>query len=149
MEKRINKLHAKMKEKEIEAFFVTSKKNVRYLTGFTGTFGRLLITKNDNIFITDFRYIDQAEAQTEACRIEVINSNIVEGIGELLKKSGVRELAFESDHTTYSEFQKYREKFPVDRMIPQKNMVEELRVIKEASEVELIKKAVEISDRYF
>ncbi len=149
MEKRINKLHAKMKEKEIEAFFVTSKKNVRYLTGFTGTFGRLLITKNDNIFITDFRYIDQAEAQTEACRIEVINSNIVEGIGELLKKSGVRELAFESDHTTYSEFQKYREKFPVDRMIPQKNMVEELRVIKEASEVELIKKAVEISDRSF
>ncbi|RCW86018.1 Xaa-Pro aminopeptidase [Halanaerobium sp. DL-01] len=149
MEKRINKLRSKMKEKEIEAFFITSRKNVRYLTGFTGTAGRLLITKNDNIFITDSRYTEQAEAQTEACRIEVINSRVVEGIGKLLKKSDVDELAFESEHTTYSEFQEYREKFPIGKLIPQKNIVEKLRTIKEASEVELIKKAVEISDRAF
>ncbi|MGM0603323.1 MAG: M24 family metallopeptidase [Bacillota bacterium] len=149
MEKRINKLRKKMKEKGIESFFVTSRKNVRYLTGFTGTAGRLLITEKDNIFITDFRYTDQAEEQTEACRIEVINSKVLEGIGELLKKQDVKELGFESEHTTYKEFQNYREKFPVKKLIPEEDFVEELRIIKEESEVELIKKAVAISDKAF
>lgn len=149
MEKRINKLRDKLKEKKIEAFLVTKKENVRYLSGFTGTAGKLLITQNDSIFITDFRYLDQAEEQTDGCVIEEISSNFIEGFSELLKRKKIRNLSFESQDVNFKMYQELKEKLELDSLNPVESVVENLRMIKDSAEVEQIKKAVEIADQGF
>ncbi len=149
MEKRINKLKEKLKEKNIESFLVTKKENVRYLSRFTGTAGKLLITQNDSIFITDFRYLDQAEAQTDGCVIEEISSNFINGFAELLKRKNIKNLSFESQDLNFKMYQKLKENLDLDSLNPEEDLVEELRMIKDQSEIEKIKKAVEIADQGF
>jgi len=149
MKKRITKLKEKMKENNIEALLVTKKENVRYLSQFTGTAGKLLITQKDSIFITDFRYLDQAEEQTDGCVIEEISSNFIEGFSELLKRKKIKSLSFESQDLNFKMYQKLKEKLDLDSLNPLESFVEKLRMIKEQSEVEKIKKAVEIADRGF
>jgi Xaa-Pro aminopeptidase len=149
MGKRIAKLKEKLKENEIEAFLVTKKENVRYLSQFTGTAGKLLITQNDSVFITDFRYLDQAEEQTDGCVIKEISSNFIEGFSELLKRKKIRNLSFESQDLSFKMYQKLKEKMDLDSLNPVESMVEKLRMIKDQSEVEKIKKAVEIADQGF
>ena len=149
MLKRINKLRNKMQKKNIEAFLVTKKENVRYLTQFTGTAGKLLITEKDSIFITDFRYLDQAADQTEGCVIEEISSNFVEGFSELLKRKNIRNLSFEGQDLNFKMYQKLNEKLELDSLTSLESAVEELRLIKDQSEIKKIKKAVEIADRGF
>jgi len=149
MEKRINKLKEKLKEKNIEAFLVTKNENVRYLSRFTGTAGKLLITQNDSIFITDFRYLDQAEDQTDGCVIEEISSNFINGFSELLKRKNIKNLSFESQDLNFKMYQNLKEKLELDSLNPEESLVEELRIIKDESEIEKIKKAVEIADQGF
>jgi Xaa-Pro aminopeptidase len=149
MEKRINKLKEKLKEKNIDAFLVTKRENVRYLSQFTGTSGKLLITQNDSIFITDFRYLDQASDQTDGCVIKEISSNFVVGFSELLKRKKIKNLSFESEDLNFETYQKLKEKLDIETLNPQESIVEELRMIKDQSEVEKIKKAVEIADQGF
>ena len=149
MEKRINKLKEKLKEKDIEAFLVTKKENVRYLSQFTGTAGKLLITQNDSVFITDFRYLDQAEKQTDGCVIEEINSNFINGFSELLKRKNIKNLSFESQDLNFKMYQKLKNKLDLDSLNPVESVVENLRMIKDQAEIAKIKKAVEIADRGF
>jgi len=118
MEKRINKLREKMKEKNIEAFLVTKKENVRYLSQFTGTAGKLLITEKDSIFITDFRYLDQAADQTDGCVIKEISSNFIKGFAELLKRKKIKNLSFESQDLNFKTYQQLKEKLELENLNP-------------------------------
>ena len=149
MNKRINKFQNKLKEEGIEAFLVTKNENIRYLSQFTGTSARLLITQNKSIFITDFRYLDQAAEQCSGFEIEEISSNFVEAFAELLKNKNINNLSFESHDLSYKFYNKLKQKLAVNSLNPQDSMVEELRVIKDEKEVEKIKKAVEIADKGF
>ncbi len=149
MENRIMKLREKMEEKELEAFLISSAANRRYLTGFTGTAGYLLLLPEENIFITDFRYKDQAKKQVPHCKIVEISSKIIAGIGELLAKNNIEKLGLESDQITYHDFTKYRDTFKGIELAPVAGLTEELRLYKDESEISNIKKAVEIADLAF
>lgn len=149
MKKRINKLQNKLKEKEIEAFLITKKENVRYLSQFTGTAGKLLITQNESIFITDFRYLDQAAEQTEGHQIEEISSDFIENFAELLKRKNINNLSFESHDLNFKTYQKLKEKLNLKSFNPQDSLVENLRIIKDQKEIKKIKQAVAIADQGF
>ena len=60
---KVAKLREKMKALDLDGFLVTSKENRQYLTGFTGTFGWVLVTHRDVYLMTDFRYVEQAQQQ--------------------------------------------------------------------------------------
>jgi len=63
MNERLEKLRRLLVEKDMEALFVSQPDNRRYLSGFDGSAGLLLITQNENILVTDSRYTDQAKRQ--------------------------------------------------------------------------------------
>lgn len=149
MLKRIEKLREKMKEKDIKNFLVTKRENLRYLTSFTGTAGKLLLTEDENLFITDFRYLDQADEQTEGCKIEEISSNFMSGFSDLLNRKGIKNLTFEAEDINYKTYQNFEEKLDLDDLKSVEGVVEELRLIKEDEEIEKIIKAVEIADKGF
>lgn len=149
MKKRIENLRKKMKQKNIESFLVSKKENIRYLTQFTGTAGKLLVTPRENIFITDFRYLDQVAEQIEACQIEEISSNFVEGFAKLLKNKAINSLSFESEDLNFKTYQNFKDKLDLEFLKPTESLVEDLRMIKDESEIGKIKKAVEIADQGF
>lgn len=146
---RIEKIREKMKDNNIKNFLVTKRENIRYLSSFTGTSAKILITEKENIFITDFRYLDQASEQTEGFIIEEISSNFMEGFAELLKNKEIKEMSFESDDINYKTYQDFEKKLELEELNAVNGIIEELRLIKEEAEVKKIKRAVEIADKGF
>ena len=69
MQTRIKKVYELMEKEGLEALLIDSPENRQYLTGFTGTAGRVLFTGKGAYFITDFRYVEQAKEQRKVMRL--------------------------------------------------------------------------------
>lgn len=148
MQAKIKKVYELMDKEGLDALLIDSPENRYYLTGFTGTAGRVLLTGKGAYFITDFRYVEQAKKQTEGYEIVEVSSNFEKGLNELLKKDGVKRLGFESKAISHEQFLKYNEVLEVE-LQKTTDLIEGLRVIKGPEEIEKIKKAVEITDAAF
>lgn len=146
---RIRQVRELMKEENIDGLIIDSNVNRFYLTGFTGTAGRILFTPNNNYFITDFRYREQARQQVEGCEIVEINKDIIENTADILHNEEVSSLGFEAETVTYQQYEKYRDKFQDIELKPTEGLIEKLRLIKDESEVKKIEEAVRISEKAF
>jgi Xaa-Pro aminopeptidase len=150
LKNRRQRLSQGLAEKELDAIFVSQPENRRYLSGFDGSSGYLLITPQDTILATDFRYIEQAKIQAPGYEIFQIIGDIVDWFPKLVAELNLRNLGFEAGHITFAMHQQLSDilkkaQSPI-RLIPVDGLVESLRAIKEPEEIELITKAVEISD---
>jgi Xaa-Pro aminopeptidase len=150
---RLEKLRQKFTESEIDALFVSQPENRRYLSGFDGSAGYLLITLKDIVLAIDFRYLEQAKRQAPQCQIFRIDGDIGDWFPRLLSGLDLRRLGFEAGHISFSLYRKLcdtlsKAKLPL-RLIPVAGLVEGLRAIKEAEEIEFITRASAISDAAF
>mgnify|MGYP006285267511 CR=1 FL=1 len=148
--KRIERLLEDLAGYEAEAILISQPKNRSYLSGFDGSAGYLLITAEDRVLATDFRYLEQAKRQSPDYRVFPISGLREEWIPELLHGHNIRFLAFESRNIT---FYHYRELSDIIKksglgigLVPVDGIVEEIRKIKEPGEIELVTSAVAISD---
>ena len=69
---RLLRLREYMAEQDLDGFLVSSAANRRYVSGFTGSNGYLVITATESVLATDFRYIEQAQSESpifEVCHI--------------------------------------------------------------------------------
>ncbi len=140
----LNKLLSKA---GVDGLLVTDLANVRYLTGFSGSSGFLLIAPNASLFVTDFRYQEQAAQQVKGCRIIIENSERPREIKTLCGKFGIRRLGFESHDISYDFHKKLsRQKI---KLKPLKGIIESLRVIKSSKEISSIKIAVKRAEKAF
>ncbi|SFE30834.1 M24 family metallopeptidase [Alteribacillus iranensis] len=148
MNKRIQKLRETLHTKRADGIFIESPTNRRYVSGFTGTSGAMLITEEEAYFITDFRYVEQAQDQCDGFHIIEQTSSIYNEVGILVKKSGVSRLLFEKEHTTYAVYE-LLQKYIQAELIPSAGLVENIRLYKEANEIEVLKEAAQIADNAF
>ena len=137
-------LVAALDERELDGLIVSHPANIRYLTGFTGSSGLLLVARRDLVFFSDFRYRTQAEAEVgPAMRIEIVPSDLWARlwlvVGEI---AGIGTLGFEAQSLTVNEMRRAREgaKRRV-RLEPVDDAVERLRVSKSPDEVAAIRAA--------
>lgn len=143
------KLLTYMKEHNIDAFYVTKKENVRFISGYTGDDSSLLITKNEYYFITDPRYTEQAGLE---CPDYTIKNWRTPGkakgdmIGELAASKGLSTVAFESDSLNYNEFLTFQEKVAA-KLLPCTGVIEKMRQVKTEEEIQYMRAACEISCR--
>jgi Xaa-Pro aminopeptidase len=131
-------------EKELDQLFISDLVNVRYLTGFTGTNGACLVSRDERVFFTDFRYTERAESevspewerpQAERELIPQIVARMNGRVGFEDAKLSVRQLArLEAAAGDDVEF------------VSAGDLVEQLRAIKEPEELERIAAAAELSD---
>lgn len=149
MEKRLTGLRKQLTENQVDAVLITSPSNRRYITGFTGSAGYALITKNEAVFITDFRYITQAGKQAHLFEIVQHDGIIVDAVKDQLERFNVKTLGFEQDFVTYSLFKQFTDKFDGVDLLPLSQVVEKLRLVKDEEELMLVKKAAEIADKAF
>ena len=96
---RIARLRSEMVDLEVDGFLVSAPENRRYLSGFTGSNGYLLITESDAVLATDFRYIEQAEAESPSYRLHRTRGG-TGWLPDMLSELGVSTLAIEADHMT-------------------------------------------------
>ena len=106
---KLNKLRGQFSQNEIDGLLITSTYNRRYMTNFTGTAGVALITNDRALFITDFRYTEQASKQAEGFEIVQHSGPISTEVAEQVKKLGIKNLGFEQDHMAFSTWKTYKE----------------------------------------
>ena len=94
MNHRLRALRKAMRREGLSAFAVTNRKNVRYLTGFTGSAGACLISAGSAVFITDFRYRSQAAKQVPPDFRRAEHASPVQGIAKELRRTRAKALAF-------------------------------------------------------
>lgn len=151
IKQRIIKTRELMKEVELDALLIDSGVNRFYLSGFTGSAGRVLLTLEKNYFITDFRYTEQAREQTKGFEIVELNKDMEAGLAEILQQERISRLGFESGVISYAQYRKYQEKFSdLDlELVVTKDLIQKLRLIKDEYELKQIRKAVDIADKAF
>ncbi|MFS0672786.1 M24 family metallopeptidase [Ornithinibacillus sp. 179-J 7C1 HS] len=147
MEK-LNKIRQSLQELNLDALMIASPINRRYVTGFTGTAGIALVSAEEAIFITDFRYTEQASAQAKGFTIVEHKTLIEEEVKSQLTKLNVKRLGFEKNHITYATYDRYNELLDLE-LVPTSEIVEKIRLIKTPEELKILKKAAEIADQAF
>lgn len=145
MDDKLRSLRKRLLDLPADAFMISNATNWRYVSGFTGDAGTCVITDDRAIVFTDSRYVEQA--QMEAPGFEVcVTVREKDVLRDRLMELGVKRLAFEKDHVTYSSWEKLKEKFEGVELVGVSGWVEELRAIKTSEEVKLISRAQEIAD---
>lgn len=145
----LKKLQTYMKNKNIKSFYIANKENVRYISNYTGEDSTLLITENDCYFLTDPRFSEQAEK--ECPNFKIILWKNFKNLGECLKNTlplNCDSLAFESNHLSYNIFSDIEKELNIS-LLPEQNIIENLRIIKSPKEIEYIRAACDITCRAF
>ncbi|MDE3070479.1 MAG: aminopeptidase P family protein [Acidobacteriota bacterium] len=159
-----------LREHELDALLVSTPGNLRYLTGFTGSNGVALLVAQGarrsrtapteqssgeagSVFFTDFRYVTQAAAQVAGCYRRwpdspgVVQSDLLAAVAEELASLAGSRLGFESDHLTVAGHEHLDELLPPAwELVGAGGIVERLREVKDAGEVERIAAAAELAD---
>lgn len=130
----------------VDAILITSYANRRYLSGFTGSSGILLLGADLRLLITDSRYITQAKE--EAPLFTVIQAtDPAQKLGELFKDRPSGKLGFEAEDLTYAQYEKFAKALPW-ALLPLEGLSCS-RAVKDAGEIEKIAKAARIGDLAF
>ena len=143
---RLSALHKKLPKLECDALVVSDLTNARYLCGYTGTSGMIVISESAAFFITDFRYEAQAAAEVpDEYKIVIAEKGLWKEAARLLKNKAAR-IGFESDHLTVAAWRVAGEEFKTGELVSTLRVVEELREIKDDDELEIIRRAVQVAD---
>jgi Xaa-Pro aminopeptidase len=140
-------LRKKLSELKVDAILITDLTNVRYLSGFTGSSGFLIVTKHESVFVTDFRYQEQAQHEVKGCIIRILRGERSREIRDLCSEYVIKKLGFEEDNVSYGAYRKlFRTKI---RLKPLSGVIEALRIIKTKDEIVYLKKAVSRAETAF
>ncbi|WP_227938497.1 M24 family metallopeptidase [Alkalihalobacillus deserti] len=146
---RIEAVRSKLKEFGIDGLLLTSPYNRQYTTNFTGTAGVAIISEQKAIFITDFRYVEQAKEQAQGFEIVQHTSPIYLEVANQVAKLGLKKVGFEQSHLTYEAHQIYEKHVETASLIPVSGLVEGIRLIKDEKEIKMIQNAADIADAAF
>lgn len=149
MNARCCRAQEKLKQHNIEAVLITRPENRRYLSGFTGSSGALIITKKENYFLADFRYLTQAKAECPGWQIIHVKKSLFNTLSELLKEIKVAVLGCEGDFLTFQQFTDLQKKLEGRTLVPLLGFIEELREIKDAAEISALEKAASLTTQAF
>ena len=147
MNKRVQAFLDKMQEKELDGIIINNLKNVYYLTGFWGSNGTVFISRDRQVLVTDARYIIAAKQEVTGFEIFAERDELAT-IAKIAKDMGLSRIGFE-DKISVSYYHRMQGAFEGLELIPQTQFVEALRMIKDETEIETIRKACSISDQAF
>ncbi|HWX55219.1 MAG TPA: Xaa-Pro peptidase family protein [Verrucomicrobiae bacterium] len=151
---RQEKIAAEMRRAGVEALLVTHLPNIRYLCGFTGTSGALLmgvgVRPCGSVFFTDGRYTQQAEAEVRGAKVVVSRQPAWMAACARAQKANIARLGFEAEHVSYGVYHQFK-RFTRDtmRLKALDGLAERLRETKDLEEIEQIRAAVVLASSLF
>lgn len=144
---RLTNFTEKLSQSEVDGILVTDLKNIYYLTGFSGTEATVYISDTRRVFLTDARYTLIAKKAVQGFDIIETREPLAE-VAKLLQADKVERLGFDSQ-VSFAYYQALQAQFAGVELVAQTNFTEDLRMIKDASEIATIRKACQISDKAF
>jgi Xaa-Pro aminopeptidase len=129
---------------KIDSIIFFNMSNIRYLSGFTGSEGVLLIGSGQSILIVDGRYTSQARLQTRGIKI-IECADKIEATAEAIKKLKLKMVGFEVDSITLATYNKLTSRFQQEKFIALSDELRMLRACKDDTEIAFMKKAAQIS----
>ncbi len=151
--KRLEQVWGKLAERKLPALIVFSRANIRYLTGFTGSAGVLIVGGDGWAWlITDGRYKLQSKEQTKGTGVKIAISRLTDKvIANILKRMSIKHVGFEGRYCTVAFLDKLREQIKGSKVRLENvtGIVEELRVEKDEWELSQIRRAAQIVDSAF
>ncbi|KPJ64528.1 hypothetical protein AMJ44_12665 [candidate division WOR-1 bacterium DG_54_3] len=150
MRNRIKRIKEILESEKLDLLLVTFLPNVRYLSGYTGTNGLVLISPNGSIFLTDFRYKEQSREQVKYLKTVIAERDLIQTLPTLsLFKPKRLKLGFESNHLSCGTYRNLKALLPDCLLVPTENLIESVSVKKDQIEIDKIRKAVKITDQVF
>jgi Xaa-Pro aminopeptidase len=146
-------LYQLMKKQDLDGVFLSNRENpnsfinLKYATGFGGSFGFALITKEKRLFFTDFRYrmIAKEQVSSDFEIVELSKGNNT--INEIINECEVKKLGFDKS-ISYAEYESFKTAFDCE-LVPMDGIFEQLRLEKTEDELKIMRRAAEISDLAF
>ena len=149
MNPKLQWLRNKMSSLDLQGIIISNPINIKYLTGIDAE-GTLLITRKENIFLTDSRYIEHVNAT-----LTLFDEIIVYDIHDVSKEDYenffmyCENVGFEENYVTYANYKEYIRKYKINHLVETENIIEKQRMIKDEEEISNIEKACEITDNCF
>ena len=145
---RIQRVREKLKKEQLDAIVVTDSYNLRYLANFTGTTGIAVISQDDAVFITDFRYTQQAAKQAVGYTIRQNVQEIFAEVNDYLNELNLKRVGIEANQMNVATYLHIKSLFSAE-IVETRNFIEQLRGVKEEEELDIIRQACDITDQAF
>jgi Xaa-Pro aminopeptidase len=145
---RIDKIKEMLDQMNLDAFYITHIPNIRYITEFSGSSAFVLITRDKDYFLTDFRYKEQSAEQVKGFDIRV-NYKTMDEMKMIFSSEDFKRVGFESTHMSIRGLENLNKDLPGVEYVPVAESIEKLTMIKTPAEIETIKKAIDITDKTF
>ena len=141
---RRERVRASVREARVNGFVVTARPNVRYLSGFTGDHGALLLTADRELLFTDPRYETQVAEESD-CEVKIAKGPLIRELSSSIKRLRLKSLGFEHSRISFEDYAHLKEFTTGIRLTALKDIVEGLRVVKSAAEIATIKASVRLN----
>ena len=148
------KLQGVLKRNRLDGLLVTHLLNIRYLCGFTGSAGALLVSETHCVLFTDGRYKEQARTEATGCRVLIGRKSPLVSAGQWLKangkKPGLKVLGIEGQHLSVAEHNQLRDLVRSEVQLRQAPaLVEQARMVKDEEEIHRLRAAVNLGSSLF
>lgn len=148
-EARRSDIVARLPALKIDCLLVSSPANVRYLSGFAGSNGLILLTASETHFFTDPRYALTAHRDIQA-KIHIVKGPMIPGVAAVIKRKRLKKIGFEGGWTHYDAYLRLKENLPLGASpVPVGRIIEERRMLKSPTEVETIRRSVNINSEAY
>src|SRR6202166_975192 len=151
---RQNKLREQLATTRFDALLISHLPNIRYLCGFTGSAGILLVAETGSVFFTDVRYDTQGREEVKGAKVIIARKAVLNALGEWIgarrKRSKGWAIGIEAEHLTVAEKKKLADLLPSGlRLRNADALVEQARMVKDEDELQLIRAAVRLGASLF
>jgi Xaa-Pro aminopeptidase len=148
---RLQYTQAAIEERRLDALLVSYLPNIRYLCGFTGSAGVLLVTARDKILLTDGRYTEQAKLEVTATKVKIVKKAALTGAAEWIQKHPrLTRIGIEAAHLSVAERDSLAKAIGKGtKIIAAPPIIEPLRMIKDAEEIAAIRAACKLGVELF
>jgi Xaa-Pro aminopeptidase len=134
---------------KVDAVLVTSLANVRYLSGYAGSNGLVLIGPGQQHFFTDPRYGLEAQA-TITASVHVVKGPLIAAAAKIVKRKKWKKIGIESETLTVADHARLKDALPLGfSCVSLGRMIEERRMVKSASEIEMVRRSVLLNSEAF
>jgi Xaa-Pro aminopeptidase len=146
---RIARLRAVLQEKHVDAFATAFGPHLRYLTGYSGSNGLVIVSMDTTLFVTDPRYREQCRREVTAGRQIVTRESLVMAASKQKMYSGIARIAFDKESAGYLFAHELEERFSWAQVDPMDDLLTRSMAVKDPEELARLSAAASITDRVF
>ena len=145
LKNRRSRLKRFFEEYSVKAVLFTDVRNIRYLCGFSGTEGALLVSQDNAWFLCDSRYTAQAAEEVHGAEVRECAAVRIDTVAALANEYGLDRIGFEAAHTTVCAFRKMSGKLPGIELVELDSKLDEIRICKDSAEIDLLRSVAVLS----